>query len=209
MSATPPWIAAALAEIGQAESRGETHNPRILAYHARTTLAAKADEVPWCASFVSWALEEGGQESARSARALDYAEWGQALAKPVFGCVVVLRRIGGGHVGFWMGERDGKALVLGGNQSNRVSVAPYALDDVASYRWPAGLAKPEPESVAEVFGTGTGRAAAGVAMAVATVTPVIPLLQEIARLPAWMGAALTVGVAIGVAGWFIARRLRR
>lgn len=208
MSAHPSWVQIALAELGQAEVPGAGHNRQILAYHARTGLKAETDETPWCASFVSWALEMADLISAHSARAMDYAAWGQELKQPAIGCIVVLRRVGGGHVGFWMGERDGKVLLLGGNQGNRVSIAPYKLEDVVSYRWPSGLPRPEPESLREAARTGTGRAAAGVAAVTAAAAPAAPLVTAMADLPAWTAAALIVAAAIGVAAWFIANRVR-
>lgn len=205
---TPPWVNLALAELGQAEVPGGEHNRRILEYHARTSLRAKTDETPWCASYVSWVLEQSEIISAHSARAMDYATWGQPLATPALGCVVVLRRTGGGHVGFWMGERDGKVLVLGGNQGNRVSIAPYRLEDVVGYRWPSERPRPEPETLGEAARTGTGRAAAGVAAVTAAAAPAAPFLTAMADLPPWTAVALIVAAALAVAVWFIAKRVR-
>ena len=208
MSANPRWVEIALAEMGQAEVPGAGANQQIIAYHARTSLSAKSDETPWCASFVSWALETADLISAHSARAMDYLLWGQDLKQPALGCIVVLRRVGGGHVGFWMGERDGKVLLLGGNQGNQVSIAPYKLEDVVSYRWPSGVARPQPETLTEAAKTGTGRAAAGVAAVTAAAAPAAPLITAMADLPPWTAAALIVAAAIGVAAWFIAKRVR-
>jgi uncharacterized protein (TIGR02594 family) len=194
--------------MGQAEVPGAGANQQIIAYHARTSLSAKSDETPWCASFVSWALEMADMISAHSARAMDYAGWGRELRQPAIGCIVVLRRVGGGHVGFWMGERDGKVLVLGGNQGNRVSIAPYKLDDVVAYRWPSGTPRPEPETLREAAKTGTGRAAAGVAAVTAAAAPAAPLITAMGDLPSWTAAALIAVAAIAVAAWFIAKRVR-
>jgi peptidoglycan hydrolase-like protein with peptidoglycan-binding domain len=41
-----PWMAVAMKEIGQREIRGTVHNPRIISYHATTTLWAHTDETP-------------------------------------------------------------------------------------------------------------------------------------------------------------------
>lgn len=138
----PKWVQIALAEQGQAEIAGGVHNPRIVAYHAVTGLKAKDDETPWCASFVGWCLAEAGLKSTSSAAARSYETWGVRLEQPVLGAVVTFTRAGGGHVGFYMGQRDGKWLILGGNQSNRVSIMPYDPNRMTAIRWPAGVPLP-------------------------------------------------------------------
>lgn len=129
----------AFAELNVAEiSPG--HNPRILEYHSVTSLKAQDDETPWCASFVSWVLEREGIRSTKSARARSYTEWGKAIAKPEKGCIVVFSRGSNptfGHVAFYSYESDTHVWVLGGNQGNRVSIAPYPKSRVLSYRIPS------------------------------------------------------------------------
>jgi hypothetical protein len=54
----------------------------------------------------------------------------------------VFERGSGGHVGFAVGQ-DGTALhVLGGNQSNAVTVARIAKTRLLGARWPATFARP-------------------------------------------------------------------
>jgi hypothetical protein len=49
----------------------------------------------------------------------------------------VFRRSGGGHVGLLAGEDErGRLLVLGGNQNNTASIAPFEGDRVVGYYWP-------------------------------------------------------------------------
>lgn len=38
------------------EIPGRNHNDMIIEFHATTELAANTDEVPWCSSFVNWAI---------------------------------------------------------------------------------------------------------------------------------------------------------
>lgn len=132
----PPWLTIARGEMGQAEIRGDLNNARIIAYHSLTTLKARADEVPWCASFVGWCLIKAGEVSTKSAAARSYETWGVKLNKPKLGAVVVFTRAGGGHVGFWVGEKDGKWLILGGNQGDAVTIAPFDTARVLAVRWP-------------------------------------------------------------------------
>ena len=108
-------------EIGIREVAGLKHNDRILMYHSATRLKATTDEVPWCASFVSWVLEQAGLPSAKSAWSRSYLEWGTELAWPAYGAIVVLRRGDDdkkGHVGFAYNWTQRTVHILGGNQGN-------------------------------------------------------------------------------------------
>ncbi len=146
-----PWMRVALAEKGVAEVAGRVHNPRILEYHSTTTLAAKSDEVAWCASFVNWCLEQVGIRGIRSARAADWGKFGAALAEPRYGCIVHIYRkprgvdgatgsSSGNHVAFFVGQTATHIQLLGGNQKDRVRVSSYPLDQytVKAMRWPEG-----------------------------------------------------------------------
>lgn len=76
-------------------------------------------------------------------RALDWLNWGQELARPSVGCVVVFERTGGGHVGFVVGkDAAGNLMVLGGNQGDAVKISPFDPVRVLGYRWPSQCAKP-------------------------------------------------------------------
>ena len=56
----PPWLAFAAKELDSdvVEIGGRGHNPRILEYHASTSLSANRDETPWCSSFVNWCFAQ-------------------------------------------------------------------------------------------------------------------------------------------------------
>ncbi|MBD1208519.1 MAG: TIGR02594 family protein [Ignavibacteria bacterium] len=126
-------------ELGTAEIFGDTHNSRIVEYHAATSLRATSDEVPWCASFVNWCLKKATITGTNSARARSFLTWGVAvsLEEAERGDIVVLSRgtnVQFGHVGFFAGQEGKSVLVLGGNQSNKVSISPYPLHRILSIR---------------------------------------------------------------------------
>lgn len=193
----PTWLQIAHAEVGQQEIAGAQHNPRILDYHRTTSLGAERDEVPWCASFVGWCLEQAGLAHPRSARSLDYAEWGVPLDKPVLGAVVVFTRTGGGHVGFYVGQRDGKWLILGGNQSNRVSVAPYSPGRMVAIRWPKGV--PLPNAVAPLSQSGVVRGAvvAGAATVAQIGAGILEQPAAVATAQGWIRDGTVLGLVLG------------
>lgn len=135
------WIAEARKHIGTKEIPGEKHEPKILQWwKAIKRSGIKSDEVPWCAAFVGGCLEAVGVVSSRFESAKSYMQWGMPLANPTYGCIVVFSRDGGGHVGFVVG-RDAKdrLMVLGGNQGNMVSIAPFDRSRVTGYRWPESV----------------------------------------------------------------------
>lgn len=139
-----PWMVVAESLKGIKEVPGAQHNPEILQMWRDIKRGGiKSDEVPWCAGFVGACLERVGIESTRFEGARSYASWGQKLAEPVAGCVVVFSRDGGGHVGFVVGQdKTGNLLVLGGNQSDEVNVRAFPRSRVTALRWPTGFDVP-------------------------------------------------------------------
>ncbi len=155
----PRWLVIAERELrtGVAEIPGPADSPRIVAYHARTSLPseyAREDETPWCSSFANYCVTEAGYDSIEvtgSARARSWLVWGVGVAaeEPPYGAIVVLARGRGpqpgpevlnapGHVGFFFGfASDDEILVLGGNQGDAVTVLPYPMGRVLGYRWAA------------------------------------------------------------------------
>ena len=135
------WITEATKHIGLKEEPGAGNNPTIVSWWKDIKRGGiKLDSVPWCAAFVGSCLERVGIESTRYESARSYLNWGQPLPEAIYGCVVVFNRDGGGHVGFVVGkDNQGRLLVLGGNQGDSVSIAPFTVMRVAGYRWPPGI----------------------------------------------------------------------
>jgi uncharacterized protein (TIGR02594 family) len=145
-TANAPWMTIARQEIGQSELPKVKHNPRIIQYHATTTLRATTDETAWCSSFVNWCLQQAGIIGTNSAAAKDWLNWGQSTdAHP--GAIAVIynpaaanSRLSrsGNHVGFLVEETATHFILLGGNQSDRVQVSSYSKSTwrLKGYRWP-------------------------------------------------------------------------
>lgn len=140
----PAWLVEAKKHIGIKEIPGVNHNPLILSmWKAIKRGGIKTDEVPWCAAFVGFCLENVDIVSSRFESAKSYLDWGRAQTTPCVGSIVVFTRDGGGHVGFVVGKNAaGALLVLGGNQGNEVNVRAFPLDRVSGYRWPAAVPEP-------------------------------------------------------------------
>lgn len=141
----PHWLSIANKYLGVKEIKGPQHNPQILEFWKTVKLSGiKDDEVPWCAAFVGAVLELSGIRSTRADNARSYLNWGVALPEPSVGAIVVFQRDGGGHVGFIVGrDKSANLVVIGGNQGDKVSIAPFTVERVVGYRWPAsGIENP-------------------------------------------------------------------
>jgi len=134
------WMNIAWDELGTKEIAGDKDDPRIIDYHATTSLKAGDDEVAWCSSFVNWVMKQAGIEGSNSAAARSWLGWGLKLSQPRYGAIVVFKRGSSawqGHVAFYLDSDETHITVLGGNQSNRVCVAKYPKRDLLQYRWAA------------------------------------------------------------------------
>lgn len=145
----PLWLALAIADLGIAEIVGAKNNPKVVAMFKDAGFSGVTDdETAWCAAFVGAKLRLAGLASSNSLAALSYGEWGIKLPQPAVGAVGYKTRknargnVIGGHVFFIVGWDKDKVLALGGNQNNRVSIAPIARKDVAGFRWPGRVPVP-------------------------------------------------------------------
>jgi uncharacterized protein (TIGR02594 family) len=136
----PGWVTKALEYLGQEEIPGAKTAPFI----AKALVYMKAwwtdDETPWCGVAAGGCMKFAGYAPPKAYyRAKAWLDWGKVLHSPVYGCVVIFTRDGGGHVGFVVGiDTKGRLMVLGGNQGNKVSIAPFDFARVAGYRMPVG-----------------------------------------------------------------------
>lgn len=134
----PVWITVARRYIGTTEIPGKSHSPTIQRWLRDLKAWWSDDETPWCGTFVAHCLTAAGLAKPEQwYRAKAYQFYGHALVGPAPGCLVVFERPGGGHVGFVVGrDAGGRLMVLGGNQGNKVSIAPFDTSRVIAYRWP-------------------------------------------------------------------------
>lgn len=134
-----PWMDEAHKHLGLHEVKGPKHAAEILQFWKDIKRGGiKDDETPWCAAFVGAMLERVNIRSSRFEGAASYSTWGIGLSSPIPGCIAVLKREGGGHVGFVDSMTLlGQVNLLGGNQSDEVSVRSFDIRRVTDFRWPA------------------------------------------------------------------------
>jgi uncharacterized protein (TIGR02594 family) len=140
----PPWMKVAYGELGQREISGANHNPRILEYFQSLpiTQQPKDDETPWSSAFINWVFNKSGITGSGGLGSRSWMRWGVASPlKP--GCVAVFwsgsPEAETGHAGFlWGVQGDGSRLaVLGGNQSDQVSIAVLPKSRLLGCRLPS------------------------------------------------------------------------
>lgn len=136
----PRWVTTARTYLGAAEIPGPETAPFIRGMLLKLGAWWRDDATPWCGTFVAACLRESGIEIPKHwYRARAYLDWGVPLAAPCMGCIVVYARGASGHVGFIVGrDSRGNLMTLGGNQGNKVSIAPFVPSRVLGYRWPPG-----------------------------------------------------------------------
>lgn len=133
-----PWIVEGKKFLGLAEIPGASHNKTIQGWLRELRAWWDDDETPWCGVFVAHCAQATGLAMPKDwMRAKEWGNVGIQLTAPAVGCIVTFTRQGGGHVGFVVGkDQKGNLMVLGGNQGNKVSIAPFSTGRVSQYRFP-------------------------------------------------------------------------
>ncbi len=129
----------AKAELGVRELGGAQSNKRIQDYFAALSANSYSDSVPWCSAFAAFVVSKaGGDISDVSLAARSWLRVGTIVDQPSPGDIVVTWRQDPaswqGHVGFYLGETETEVFLIGGNQDDQVSIAPYPKSRVLGYR---------------------------------------------------------------------------
>ena len=135
-----PWITEAKTALGRNEARDRTWLMDWLKRDGRSI--GDPSKTPWCGDFVETCIRMGlpdepllGALGANPYGARNWLLFGRDT-KPVTGAVLVFERGSSGHVGFAIGQDDTHFFVLGGNQSDAVTVAEVTKSRLLGARWP-------------------------------------------------------------------------
>lgn len=192
--------------IGLEEYPGARHNSTIVEFAAATGNGwVKDDETPWCASFVGAVLAQIGIQGTGRLNARSYMNWGNAvdLNDAMMGDVVVFWRGSRdgwqGHVGFYAGQQGDNVLVLGGNQGNAVSIAPYAKNRLLGVRrLNAPRSSPARSTTVQASAAQIGAAATGGVTAIAALDGQAQTI-----------ALICMGIVALAAVWIMRERLKK
>jgi uncharacterized protein (TIGR02594 family) len=141
-----PWMIEAKRMLGRHEGRDNGLLLKWLRSDKRTL--GDPAKLPWCGDFVETCLRLGlpserfpGALGENPYWARNWLLLGESIPA-TYGAVVVFARGTGGHVGFAVGQDVTALHVLGGNQSNAVTVARISKDRLLGARWPKAFARP-------------------------------------------------------------------
>lgn len=139
---TPPWIVLAMQKKGLHES---TNKSALMAFlkQGKGTIGDPS-KVPWCGDFVETCIAvslPGEVVPANPYAAINWAKFGKETT-PRVGAILSFHRGNPagweGHVGFYVGEDSSHYHVLGGNQSNAITITRIAKNRLrpGGCRWP-------------------------------------------------------------------------
>ncbi len=143
----PIWMTIAKKYIGVKEIPGPKADPTIKRMLESTNIGRpynQSDETAWCSASVNLIMIEARDidpripEPTYSAAAISWASWGTELEYGQYGCIVVMERPMGHHVGFYYDEDDEGVNILGGNQSDQESIQRFPWSRITNFRWPKG-----------------------------------------------------------------------
>lgn len=142
-----PWLDIAISKKGLREGKDNIELRKFLKSDGGTV--GDPAQLPWCGDFVETCIAlalpneilPGNPYLARN-----WTKFGKHV-EPTLGCVGVFWRGSqsgiSGHVAFIVGKGPGVFYLLGGNQSNMVSVTSLSTTRLLDTRWPATVAMPK------------------------------------------------------------------
>lgn len=125
---SPQILVQAKLLLGTKEIIGNIHSNIIMGWAKDLGLEKiyTSDEIAWCGLFMAQVCKRAGVETnltpKESLWALNWSKFGTKQSVAMLGDILTFKRNGGGHVGMYVGEDDVCYHILGGNQSNMVSI---------------------------------------------------------------------------------------
>lgn len=156
-AALPKIISEALKLHGTLEKKGVGSNPVILSWAKECGLSSvyNDDSIPWCGLFVAVVVKRTDREPVKSPLwARSWAQWGEESKTASLGDILVFSRGTGGHVGFYVAEDKDCYHVLGGNQSDAVTITRIRKDRCIAVRKPVYNSRPASAKPYHVAATG-------------------------------------------------------
>jgi len=154
----PKIVTEGLKLYGTKEAPGAVNNATILKWAKELGMANvySADSIPWCGLYVAYVVHKSGRSPIKDPLwARNWAKWGVQATTPSLGDVLVFVRDGGGHVGIYIAEDATAYHVLGGNQSDAVTITRIAKNRCIAVRSPEYNNRPKDAKPYFVKGAGT------------------------------------------------------
>lgn len=140
-----PWLVEARRLIGLREIKGPDNNAEIVRLRMDAGTGIRNDDEAWCSDFVGGCMKRAFVEPTKNPAARSWIHWGIDVRESKLedippGAILVFERPPNpweGHVGFAVGyTSDGFFKLLGGNQSDSVSIVDKSVTLLIAARWP-------------------------------------------------------------------------
>jgi len=141
-----PWIVEGKKVFGLHEKHNKGQLTRWLKSDGRRL--GDTEKLPWCGDYVETAIKNALPNEEFYGRLKENPYWARNWIRfgvetpPVYGAILVFSRGNGGHVGFAVGQDKDDFYVLGGNQSNAVTISRISKSRLLAARWPASWKNP-------------------------------------------------------------------
>jgi uncharacterized protein (TIGR02594 family) len=124
---------------GTKEVAGSVHNPAIVDMFKEIGFDyVKDDETSWCSASLNFICKKLGYERSGALDAKSWLKLPIKVLQPTIGDIVVLWRESPtswkGHVGLFISWDLNNVWILGGNQSDMVSIQAYPRDRILGFR---------------------------------------------------------------------------
>lgn len=138
-AAMPPWMAELHRMIGLHERRNNaTLNDYMRKWGRWLGDVAK---LPWCGDMIESAVAKTLPDEPLPTSpfwAQSWKNFGRDVADPIVGSIGVIRwNSRSGHVGVVAGVDGGRVNLLGGNQSDAITIASFPRSKFIAFRWPS------------------------------------------------------------------------
>lgn len=144
-----PWHERAQRDLGLREGPGSRNNMGLVSRIRDAVGWYPGDHIPWCGGIMAAWIAETLPDEPLPNNPLGARNWLQfgIPCDPRLGAVLVFwrgsRKGWKGHVGLYAGEDGSAYRVLGGNQSDAVTIARISKSRLLGARWPATADVPE------------------------------------------------------------------
>lgn len=128
-----------LEHYGMKEVDGVKSNPEIIAMGKELGYDIADDSTTaWCSLLVNYFAKKCGYEFTGKLTARSWLKMPMVVLKPKLGNIVVLWRGDPngwqGHVGLFISMDEKNIFILGGNQGNQLTIAPYSRERLLGFR---------------------------------------------------------------------------
>lgn len=136
----PRMVKIGIDNLGVKEVSGTGNSATILSWAKELNMQStySQDSIPWCGLFIAMVVNRSGRTPVVNPLwARNWEKWGVKAKEAMLGDILVFVRPGGGHVGIYIAEDDNCYHVLGGNQSDAVTIARIKKSRCTAIRRPA------------------------------------------------------------------------